>query len=755
MNNFTQTTASAFSSSAMGRETISKSRVSPKNVRSRGNFLKFTFLLMAAIFAVNSYAATSYTITGTGSNLTLTITGTGNMPNYSYGNYAPWYSQRGNIKTLVINSGVTGIGNYAFYNCSGLTSVTIPDAVTSIGFCAFDNCSSLTSITIPNSVTSIEVAAFGNCSSLTSITIPNSVTSIGNNAFRNCSGLTSVTIPNSVTSIGYYAFLECSSLTSINIGANNPNYSSLDGILYNKTQTTLIQCPAGKTGQITIPNSVTSIEACAFYNCSGLTSVTIPNYVTTIEIQAFQDCSGLTTVNFNATNCTTMGSSSYPVFQGCTALATLNIGTNVTKIPDYAFYNCSGLTGTLTIPNAVTSIGNYAFYGCSGITGTLTIPNTVTSIGNYAFRNCNHLTSLTIGNSVTGIGDYAFASCSGLTSITSYKSTPPVPTITTHTFDNVPNYIPVYIPCGMKIHYQNSAAWSGDFYDFVDILAQNTIAVQSNDNAKGSAQVTQQPTCTNPQATIQAYPNSGYYFLKWSDNNTYNPRTLSVTQDIALTAIFEFNGIGEVTDSITLPNGQSIIVVPDTTTAQVAWSANADATGYTLIIYGSNHTDIICSLELNAYGQLTGIVFGQNAPQHIPQHTEDLPSAFNIKVTNLSENTTYFYKMETLGENNSILDTKEGTFTTLGAEMGINEITDNSVIIYPNPVNDELKIENSEGNINSVEIFDVSGCAVGAGRALPLHNGGQTINVSSLPAGVYLIKIETDRGTKTERFIKK
>ena len=149
---------------------------------------------------------------------------------------------------------VTSIGQSAFAECSGLTSVTIPNSVTSIGDYAFDNCSGLISITIGSGVTSIGGYVFSGCSGLTSVTIPNSVTSIGDYAFKGCSGLTSVTIPNSVTSIGWGAFDGCSGLSSV-----------------------------------TIPNSVTSIGDGAFSGCSGLTSVTIGNSVTSIGERAFDD----------------------------------------------------------------------------------------------------------------------------------------------------------------------------------------------------------------------------------------------------------------------------------------------------------------------------------------------------------------------------------------------------------------------------------------------------------------------------------
>ena len=178
---------------------------------------------------------------------------------------------------------VTSIGLSAFYNCSGLTSVTIPDSVTNIGNFAFDSCSGLASVTIPDSVTSIGYDAFSGCRGLTSVTIPDSVTSIGSSAFSGCSGLTSVTIPNSITSIGYEVFYGCSGLTSV-----------------------------------TIPDSVTSIGGSAFRGCSGLTSVTIPDSVTIIGDYAFRDCSGLTSVTIPDS----VTSLSTTAFDGCGKLWT-------------------------------------------------------------------------------------------------------------------------------------------------------------------------------------------------------------------------------------------------------------------------------------------------------------------------------------------------------------------------------------------------------------------------------------------------
>ena len=350
------------------------------------------------------------------------------------------------------------------------------------------------------SVTSIGSEAFYGCSGLTSVTIPNSVTSIGDWAFAYCTGLTSVTIPNSVTSIGYAVFAGCTGLTSISVDASNQNYCDMDGVLFNKEQTTLIQYPAGKSTEYSIPNSVTEIGYDAFYGCSGLTSVTIPNSVTSIGGYAFCECTGLTSVTI-PNSVTSIGGYA---FAFCSGLTSVTIPNSVTEIGDDAFYSCTGLT-SVTIPNSVTSIGEDAFSGCTGLT-SVTIPNSVTSIGSRAFayctnlpvidniryadtylveavdktlstytikdgtkwigssafRGCTGLTSVTIPNSVTEIGGAAFAYCTGLTSVTCEASTPPA--CGSNVFYEVDKSIPLYVPAKSVEAYKAAAQWK-DFGD--------------------------------------------------------------------------------------------------------------------------------------------------------------------------------------------------------------------------------------------------------------------------------------------------
>ena len=230
------------------------------------------------------------------------------------------------------------IGEYAFHDCSGLTSLTLPAGITSISDCAFEGCSGLTSLTLPAGITSIGSRAFYWCSGLTSLTLPDGITSIGSGAFSDCSGLTSLILPAGITSIGDDAFWGCSGLTSL-----------------------------------TLPATITSIGDCAFYICSGLTSLTLPDGITSIGYSAFEGCSRLKEVRFCIND---------------------NLDTYLTKGHPYIDVDCGikyyindkEIT-SIEIPSNVTTLGQYVFQECREFT-SLTLPSSITEIGEGAFGFC-------------------------------------------------------------------------------------------------------------------------------------------------------------------------------------------------------------------------------------------------------------------------------------------------------------------------------------------------------------------------------
>ena len=307
---------------------------------------------------------------------------------------------------------------------SNLTSIEIPNSVTSIGGSVFADCSGLTSIVwnpinYSNFKYDTSSPFYKIRTQITSFEFGDSIEHIPSHICYGMSNLTSITIPDSVTSIGEKAFSGCSGFTSITVDGNNTVYDSRDNcnaIIETSSNKLIAGC---KT--TIIPDSVTSIDNYAFYDCMGLTSITIPNSVTSIGNSVFERCSELTSIIVNENNTV------YDSRNNCnaiikTAINTLMYGCKTTIIPDSitsignrAFYQCSGLT-SITIPNSVTSIGENAFYDCDGLT-SIEIPNSVISIGYRAFYGCDGLTSIIIPDSVISINTSAFSSCVGLTSV--------------------------------------------------------------------------------------------------------------------------------------------------------------------------------------------------------------------------------------------------------------------------------------------------------------------------------------------------
>ncbi|HEY3852824.1 MAG TPA: leucine-rich repeat domain-containing protein [Verrucomicrobiae bacterium] len=353
------------------------------------------------------------------------------------------------------NLPVVGIADYSFSEDSSITNVEIPASVTQLSGASFAGCLGLVAINvdpqnltyassngvlfnksmttlvefpggmsgsyaIPISVTNITVGAFQECSYLTNVTLPNGLISIGDYAFESCGALTEIVIPTNVSAIGTSPFSGCASMTAINVAANNFRFRSTNGVLFNKPQTTIIECPGGMAGGYSVPNSVKTIEWSAFENCSKLTNIVVPSSVTNIGDGAFFGCAslaGITVISLNTAFSSTNGvlynkarTSLLDYPPG--AEGSFAMPSTVTNIAEEAFQDCKGLTG-IQLPSGLSSINRDAFYNCLNLTG-VTIPGSVSDIGAEAFEYCTRLSAVTINNGVGNIESNAFENCFSL-----------------------------------------------------------------------------------------------------------------------------------------------------------------------------------------------------------------------------------------------------------------------------------------------------------------------------------------------------
>lgn len=389
----------------------------------------------------------------------------------------------GQVTTISLPSTLTEIHDYAFATMNSCTSCDIPEGVVSIGASAFNNMKQMTGLTLPSTLTSIGKQAFNGWYQVAELEIPASVRTIGESAFSGWTGLTSLTfneglesigrtafgscqvtelhIPATVTEIGYDAFSGFNDLTAYTVAENSESFCAVDGILYSKDKSVLIDCPLGKAGAVEIDPACAEIATHAFYECSQVTSITIPESVTTIrdsafgktgiteivipasvttmEISPFEYCESLTTVVMNASvstlpqNCfyyctaltdvtinSNITSLEPGVFNGCSSLVSVDLPDTLTAIPDNCFYCCSSLA-SVEIPETVISIGSSAFYGCSSL-DHLELPEGLKTIGgsafsgNYSNPGCP-FTELVLPEGLTSIGSGAFNQCQQLVSI--------------------------------------------------------------------------------------------------------------------------------------------------------------------------------------------------------------------------------------------------------------------------------------------------------------------------------------------------
>ena len=627
-------------------------------------------LTTASIPATVTYNGTTYSVTSIGeeafrycSSLT-SIT----IPNSvtSIGTSAFYYCSA--LSSITIPNSVTSIGGSAFYGCSALpvvdnlryadtylveavdkslSSYTIKAGTKWIGYKAFYECTSITSITIPNSVTNIGGYAFRGCSSLTSITIPNSVTSIGRSAFEDCSSLTSITIPNSVTRIGDWTFSGCSSLRDITCLAVIPPtcgsnvfeevpydatlwcpceskeaYQAADGWSRfndirpsNFPQTTLLTDSERGHAQIdewicepqSVVISATPYEGYVLTRWSdGNTDnprTVLLTKDTTLTAEFGLAYSGMCGDNlyweYRSGNLLITGTGEMydgtPWWLLCDSIYSVSLPNGITSIGNRSFSDCYNLV-SITIPNTVTYIGNRAFADCIALT-SITLPNSLTSIAYKTFAGCTALASVTIPGSVTFIEEYAFEECRKLRDIYCYAATPP--TAQTNSFANYNVY--VHVPCASLDAYDMDAVFGS--FKYVECIGSED---------------------------------------------------------------------ADITD-------KTVTVVPGNADATFTWPITDGAETYTLVITKDGVT--FCTLVFNKQGQLVSIAFKptrQNAPAMDgttpANYAEQTANGFHFRVTNLSEGTAYAYTLTVRDAANSILETYTGEFTTQSdIPMGIQE----------------------------------------------------------------------------------
>lgn len=501
-----------------------------------------------------------------------------------------WDINSANIPSTITHNNITyeikRIGRHAFSSCSSLTSVTIPNSVTSIGEYAFSGCSGLTSMNIPNSVIGIANNAFERCSGLSSVSLSNNITKIADRLFYGCESLTSVIIPEGVNTIGSYAFVGCK-LTNITIpktlskigDASNPSFPLNRIITINfsgnledwcsKTWSPRNVCEGypllinGVLQQnIIIPDNITNIAVAAFSSCGSLNSVTIPGTVTSIGAYAFYDCQELNAVTI-CDGVTTIGEAAFwgcsffsltipnsvmdvnrNAFRSCRVLRTVQLSSNMHIVAEGAFMNCRNLT-SITIPEGIKSICESAFEGCYGLT-LVKLGTEVEFIDMYSFKGCRSLKSIVLPNSIKKVWN-PFEECSSLEEIVLLAETPPA-LVDILGIDSI---VPIYIPCGALEAYQ-ATKWSN--YNIQYQPYHFKFSVISAEPHKGSVISQEGNSCET--SSLSAVPNEGFYFVQWSDGNSGNPRSITVTQDTTIAAIFGPFIISFVDDNDTILSSQ-------------------------------------------------------------------------------------------------------------------------------------------------------------------------------------------------------
>lgn len=538
-----------------------------KNKRVLGVLLTFILIIGALLVATPLIRATNAATIANGWSgyvkWSLTedgvfyVFGNGTMKNYSTKTEMPWYAYADQIEEVIVEDGVTSVGNYAFYGMPQLKNVKLADTVTSIGDYAFKNCNVLERVGFPSGLTNLGESAFYACTSLRAVDIPSSLYTVKPYVFKNCTALEEVVLhEGNLMKLSDGAFYGCTNLREIKFPACLDiidvycfkGCSKLDTIMIPKGDLTQLREAVfygTAISNIVIPEGITVIKPYAFKNCTKLIQVDFPVTLTNVDEAAFYACTSLTKVNFPE-KVTAIGNYA---FRKCTSLNSIQFSKSLISIGESSFYGCVSLA-KLVIPDATKTIGAYAFKGCSGLK-EVQLGQNLEALKESAFYGCTGLESISIPEQVTLVGDYCFSKNTGL-NVVIFNGNAPV--IGSGVFNQV--VASVYYPADnstwtteTKKNYGGQLTWK-DLSDLVDPDTYQVTFVDYDGTTLKTETVKQ-----NEDAVAPVNPSKdGAEFLGWTGNYS------NVTKDETVRAVYsdEKNVIlvhsvsGKADDSVTV-----------------------------------------------------------------------------------------------------------------------------------------------------------------------------------------------------------